>query len=267
MNRAHIGDGGGFTLVELLVVLAIIGTLVALLVPSLTGAIGAADEVRCASNLRQIGYATQLYLKDYDGWFFPLYGVPAKNAAGRDWYYGFEPNGSASLGEGNRILDRSRGKLAPYLGSVEGMACPAIPFGGAYKPKYKGEQWTYGVNRCLSTHPNNLKGGVNGNGNGNYYWIRGRDASRTVIFADGAQIVTHLPPASPSNPMVEDFPYIEPNMKYVQFRHGGQANVLFADWHVAAVPPAAGSINPLIPSAMIGCFDPKDVLFETLGKH
>lgn len=256
----------GFTLVELLVVLAIIGMLIGLLVPAVVGMLDVANQTACASNLRQLGHAMQLYLKDNDGWFFPLYAPPAADAPGRYWYFGFEPNGSPALGEGNRILDRTQARLYPYLEATESVeACPSVPFGSPYKPKFKGQPWTYGINRYFSTHPNNIDGNVNGNGNGNYYWIRPQDASRTVIFADSAQIVTHLPPASEQRPMIEDLPYIEPLKKYVQFRHLGRANVLFADWHVEAVGPAAGSFDPRLPGARIGYFDLAEVLFAPGG--
>jgi prepilin-type N-terminal cleavage/methylation domain-containing protein len=59
----------GFTLLEVLVVVAIIALLVAILVPSLNKAREQARQVICLSNLKQILAATGMYQEDYDGWF------------------------------------------------------------------------------------------------------------------------------------------------------------------------------------------------------
>ncbi len=51
----------GFTLVELLVVVAILGILMAMLLPVITRAKKSGKRINCISNLRQIGLAVQAY--------------------------------------------------------------------------------------------------------------------------------------------------------------------------------------------------------------
>lgn len=64
-TRSH---RSAFTLVELLVVIGIIGLLVALLLPALNRAREQARTIKCASNLRTVGQAAQMYQNENKGW-------------------------------------------------------------------------------------------------------------------------------------------------------------------------------------------------------
>ena len=71
-NGQAVGGGGaghGFTLVEMLVVVAIIAILAAMLLPALAMAREKARRAGCATNLRQIGTALQGYLGDYSDYY------------------------------------------------------------------------------------------------------------------------------------------------------------------------------------------------------
>jgi len=66
-----------FTLIEILVTIAVVSILAALLLPTLGQARERGRRVQCLNNLHQIGIAQYNYAADHDGWFFSRVQDPA----------------------------------------------------------------------------------------------------------------------------------------------------------------------------------------------
>jgi len=80
---------GGFTLVELLVVVAIISILAGLLLPALEAALDAARTTHCANNMGQMGRTAFMYANDNDGYYG--FGHPLSSGSWNEDLEQFEP--------------------------------------------------------------------------------------------------------------------------------------------------------------------------------
>jgi prepilin-type processing-associated H-X9-DG protein len=114
-----------FTLIEILVVVAILIILMALLLPALSAARQKVAGFACLSHLRQIGQAATMYRADNDDWY-PIGAYNSQGHAARGW-------------------DRTwHDLLLPYLDNrIEIFYCPQIDHRHTYR-------YSYGCNRCLS---------------------------------------------------------------------------------------------------------------------
>jgi prepilin-type N-terminal cleavage/methylation domain-containing protein/prepilin-type processing-associated H-X9-DG protein len=99
-----------FTLIELLVVIAIIAILAGILFPVFARARSQGRKVSCASNLRQLGLGTMMYVQDYEETFPPRYGSASSGV--QSWIAVIQPYvKNQQIGgcmEMNSVAERSR---------------------------------------------------------------------------------------------------------------------------------------------------------------
>ncbi|MGO8677526.1 MAG: prepilin-type N-terminal cleavage/methylation domain-containing protein [Limisphaerales bacterium] len=238
-----------FTLVELLVVIAIVAILGAMLLPVLARSKSSVRRAECVSNLRQLGVAGELYWDENSGSCF-RYGFGATNYGAIYWFGWLGPGP-----EGQRPFDLSYGAMYPYLKGSDVRLCPSLRYAlSQFKLKADGVVFSYGYNSYLSAPAGKPPVNVSSL----------RQPAQTALFADAAQVNNFQAPASPSNPMLEEWYYVDLETNYSSannypnghFRHSQKANVTFCDGHVGAETFMPGSIDSKLPSQFVGQLRP-----------
>ena len=191
----------GFTLVEVLVVIAVIGMLVAILIPAVGSVRSMAQTSYCLNNLRDLGMSAQVYVTDRD--FYPA---------------GYDDKTAASV---RRWMDA----LKPYMQkSGKTYRCPldteAAPL--SWDPEmtlsYGLNVWNFHNNQktCFwyATPKSGRYGGV--------YSFDVRHPSQVILFADCTSGKYYCGSGSVFNDPVP----------YVAYRHPGSAfNAVYCDGH------------------------------------
>lgn len=188
----------GFTLVELLAVIAIVGILAGILIPVVAGVRERSRASACASNLRQLGIGFQIYMGENKG-----KGLPSYSSEGSEYWY----RGLLGFATSGAVIDSN---ALP--------ACPSANVAGSHAAA-----GGYGMTNLVLWYPAPLH---RVDGDSRFFSARLQRPQNWPLFMDAdAPIIYGL-----DNP-------VESAAASARFtaRHGGRANVLMADLHLETV--------------------------------
>ena len=219
--RGRFGIYSGFTLVELLMVIAIVAVLAAILFPAFAGSKEAAKQANCLANLKQLASAWQLYADNYSGRACPSYLV--QNHMMLSWDFSATTSGW------------KLGLLGPYTKNGAIFSCPSFDYPVDYDATYDRPYTGYAYNATYIGGDTNLNNGqpyidpVTKKQRLPCLLQQIRQPAKTVIFADGGYDSPVVPQNYLRAPSDARFP-----QGTVHFRHNGRAGVAWADCHVSA---------------------------------
>lgn len=221
-----------FTLVEILVVIAIIGIIAALLLPALQSALDSSRQAACANNQRQCGIAIQSYADDWRG-HYPL--------AGKGCTVFWTSFASGATG-GTAYVDRGA------------LYCPANPYytasttgGGTFRAGPAGGFGGYGMYQAnidtkYAARKFNFYTTIGTYPKADYYQFyalaRVKEPSTTPLLADTVSLKDTDPAAY--GRMVMTFLPNSHGTSYstaIHTLHQGRADLLFFDGHVQNLDP------------------------------
>jgi len=221
MSGSHlpIRRRGGFTLVELLIVIGVILVLAGLLIPAVAMARKAAGQARCASNLRQWAHAANAYAMQNDG-YLPRRGQGKMPTQTLTWYDDWFNELPPYLAQSSYYNLVTSGQM-PQPGDGTVWICPQL----SGLPNAYGNLFGYSMNMALSVREDQYPDRI----------TRVGPPSTLVFMADG-------PPGYCSTVPFVSTPAAPAPFNPVP-RHNGQVNIAFLDGHVAAYPGSYLSVN------------------------
>lgn len=240
---------GAFTLVELLVAIAILAVLAALLLPALSRARGQARSMECVNNLRQLYLANTMYAAEHGGHYVPaaedmfdflLPDAPPDHAGGAIRWHGVRPTPNQ-----DSAFDPKKGPLAEYLTDGRVKTCPEFFEFAEHEDRpnvFEAGTGGYGYNMAYIGSTLALTDDLVEAARTGYPDSRVWEPGRTIMFADAAMpqdgyLIEYgfvEPPyyVTADEPLgVEAWGFLSPSM---HFRHYGRTNVLWADGHITS---------------------------------
>ena len=219
----------GFTLIELMVVVSIIGIIISILLPVISAARESGRSTYCSNNLRQLYIANDLYSIDNGSY---VAAAPEFYKNKRRWH--------GERDSKNEPFDGSKGPLVPYLGiSKKVRRCPSFQ---GFTSGFEASAGGYGYNG-VGVGSRAYISGANSTGF-EYGMIPAviKEPEKTVMFTDAA----FLEKNGGGNTLIEysfSEPYYSINWKgkqgtklepTIHFRHGKKANVVWCDGHISS---------------------------------
>lgn len=246
----------GFSVPELLAAVVIVLVLAGVIAGSGMKVYESASLATSANNIRSLAAGGLSYLAENNNTYWPWrFSHPNRDVT---WWFGFESWGSQQGREGTRSFDPEKGPLAGYV--PKGLR-PDPSFamkGGAFKPKYQAGYIGIGYNALLGGAMEGLFQSRNPQQAENWKLVNHGQLSNpaeVVVFCTSAQ-VAFQPPASPTNPMIEEFYGIDHKEITVHFRHNGKALVSFATGNVGFLEMDESTRDNRMPRANVGRFAP-----------